>query len=80
MNITYLTYQYDVYHNGKKLYNILDMEYEVLPGVIGDGHRYMEISITYMDDHIKCIKDISSRIAFVKRNKSNRLCSGKEEE
>ena len=80
MNITYLTYDYDVYHNGKKLYNILDMEYEVLPGVIGDCHRYMEISITYMDDHIKHIKDISSRIAFVKRNKSNRLCSVKEAE
>lgn len=80
MNITHLTYDYDVYHNGEKLYNILDMEYEVLPGVIGDGHRYMEISITYMDDYIKHIKDISSRIAFVKRNKSTRPCFAKEEE
>ena len=80
MNITYLTYDYDVYHNGKKLYNILNIEYEVLPGVIGDGHRYMEISITYMDDHIKHIKDISSRIAFVKRNERSKLCSAKEVE
>ena len=80
MNITYLTYDYDVYHNGKKLYNILNIEYEVLPGVIGDGHRYMEISITYMDDHIKHIKDISSRIAFVKRNESSRPRLAKEEE
>lgn len=80
MNITYLTYDYDVYHNGKKLYNILDIEYEVLPGVIGDGYRYMEISITYMDDHIKHIKDISSRIAFVKRNESSRPWFVKEGE
>lgn len=80
MNITYLTYDYDVYHNGKKLYNILNIEYEVLPGVIGDGHRYMEISITYMDDHIKHIKDISSRIAFAKRNEVSKLCHAKEDE
>ena len=79
MNITYLTYDYDVYYKSEKLDNILDMEYEVLPGVIGDGHRYMEISITYMDDHIKHIKDISSRIAFVKRNESSRPRLAKEE-
>lgn len=83
MNITHLTHDYDVFYinKGKNLDNILDMEYNVLASTAG-GNCYVEISITYIDDddHIKHIKDISSRIAFVKRNKSNRLCSGKEEE
>ena len=78
MNITHLTYDYDVYYNGEKLDNILDMEYEILTNTIGNYSIY--IDITYIDSHIKHIKDISSRIAFVKRNKSSRLCSGKEKE
>ena len=78
MDITHLTYEYDVYYNGEKLDNILDMEYEILTNTIGNYSIY--IDITYIDSHIKHIEDISSRIAFVKRNKSNRLCSGKEEE
>ena len=79
MNITQLTYDYDVYYNGEKLDNILDMGYEVIAST-ANGKHYIEIDITYIDGHIKHIKDISSRIAFVKRNKSNRLCSAKEEE
>lgn len=79
MNITHLIYEYDVYYNGEKLDNILDMEYKVIAST-ADGKHYVEIDITYIDGHIKHIEDISSRIAFVKRNKSNRLCSGKEEE
>ena len=78
MNITHLTYEYDVYYNGEKLDNILDMEYEILTNTIGNYSIY--IDITYIDGHIKHIKDISSRIAFVKRNERSKLCSGKEEE
>lgn len=79
MNITHLTYDYDVYYNGENLDNILDMEYEVLASTIG-GNYYVEISITYIDGHIKHIKDSSSRIAFVKRNESSRPRLATEEE
>lgn len=78
MNITHLTYDYDIYYNGEKLDNIIDMEYEVIAGTIG-GNYSVYIGITYIDGHIKHIKDISSRIAFVKRNESSKLCSAKEE-
>lgn len=77
MNITHLTYDYDVFYNGEKLNNIIDMEYEVIASTIG-GKHYVEIDITYIDGHIKHIKDISSRIAFVKRNERNKLCYAKE--
>lgn len=77
MNITHLTYDYDVYYNGEKLNNIIDMEYEVIASTT-DGKHYVEIDITYIDGHTKHIKDISSRIAFVKRNERNRLCYAKE--
>lgn len=79
MNITYLTYDYDVYHNGEKLDNILDMEYKVI-AITVNGKHYVEIDITYIDGHIKHIKDISNRIAFVKRNESSRPRLAKEEE
>lgn len=81
MNITYLTYDYDVYYNGEKLDNILDMEYKVI-AIAVNGKHYVEISITYIDSnsYMKHIKDISSRIAFVKRNESSRPRLAKEEE
>ena len=79
MNITHLTYDYDVYYNGEKLDNILDMEYEVIASAV-NGKHYVEIDITYIDGHIKHIKDLSSRIAFVKRNESSRPRLAKEEE
>lgn len=79
MNITHLTYEYDVYYNGEKLNNIIDMEYEVI-AITVNGKHYVEIDITYIDGHIKHIKDISSRIAFVKRNESSRPRLAKEEE
>lgn len=79
MNITHLTYDYDVYYNGEKLDNIVDMEYEVIAST-ANGKHYIEIDITYIDGHIKHIKDISSRIAFVKRNESSRPWFAKEEE
>lgn len=79
MNITHLTYEYDVYYNGEKLDNILDMEYKVI-AITVNGKHYVEIDITYIDGHIKHIKDISSRIAFVKRNESSRPRLAKEEE
>lgn len=78
MNITHLTYDYDVYYNGEKLDNILDMEYEILTNTIGNYSIY--IDITYIDSHIKHIKDISSRIVFVKRNESSRPWFAKEKE
>lgn len=81
MNITYLTYEYDVYYNGEKLNNIIDMEYEVIASTIG-GNDYVEISITYIDDNgnVKHIHTDSRNIKFEKRNERNRLCSAKEEE
>lgn len=79
MNITHLTYDYDVYYDGEKLDNILDMEYEVIASTV-NGKHYAEIDITYIDGHIKHIKDLSNRIAFVKRNERSKLCSAKEEE
>lgn len=81
MNITHLTYDYDVYHNGKKLYNILDMEYEVIAST-ADGKHYVEIDITYIDGNgnIKHIKSDSQNIKFEKRNERSKLCSAKEEE
>lgn len=79
MNITHLTYEYDVYYYGEKLNNIIDMEYEVIAST-AYGKHYVEIDITYIDGHIKHIKDISSRIVFVKRNESNRPLFAKEEE
>lgn len=81
MNITYLTYDYDVYYNGEKLDNILDMEYKVLASTIG-GNYYIDISITYIDSngYIKHINCDSRDIKFEKRNKSTRPCFAKEEE
>ena len=81
MNITYLTYDYDVYYKSGKLGNILDMEYEVLTSTI-DGNSYIEISITYIDDngYIKHISRNSNDIKFEKRNESSRPYFAKEEE
>lgn len=83
MNITHLTYDYDIFYinKGENLDNILNMEYEVLTSTI-DGIYYVEINITYIDrnGYIKHINSNSENIKFTKRNKSNRLCSGKEEE
>ena len=83
MNITHLTYDYDVFYinKGENLDNILDMEYEVLTSTF-DGNSYIEISITYIDSngYIKHINCDSRDIKFVKRNKSSRLCVAKEEE
>ena len=81
MNITDLTYHYDVYYKSGKLGNILDMEYEVLTSTI-DGNSYIEISITYIDDngYIKHISRNSNDIKFEKRNESSRPCFAKEEE
>lgn len=81
MNITYLTYEYDVYYNGEKLNNIIDMEYEVIASTIG-GNDYVEISITYIDDNgnVKHIHTDSRNIKFEKRNESSRPCFAKEEE
>lgn len=81
MNITHLTYDYDVYYNGEKLDNILDMEYEVLAGIIG-GYSRVNISITYIDGNgnMKHISNDSKNIKFVKRNERSKLCSAKEEE
>lgn len=81
MDITHLTYEYDVYYNGEKLDNILDMEYKVLASTIG-GNCYVDISITYIDSngYIKHINCDSRDIKFVKRNESSRLCVAKEEE
>lgn len=80
MNITHLTYDYDVYYKSEKLDNILDMEYKVLASTIG-GNYYVGISITYIDSdgymkHINCSKEIK----FEKRNASSRPCFAKEEE
>lgn len=81
MNITHLTYDYDVYYNGEKLDNILDMEYEILTSTIG-GNYYVEISITYIDSngYMKHISRNSNNIKFEKRNESSRPCFAKEEE
>ena len=80
MNITHLTYHYDVYYRSEKLNNILDMEYEILTSTF-DGHSYIEISITYIDDdgYIKHISRNSNDIKFVKRNESSRPYFAKEE-
>lgn len=81
MNITHLTYDYDVYYKSENLDNILDMEYEVLTSTI-DGNSYIEISITYIDDngYIKHISRNSNDIKFEKRNESSRAYFAKEEE
>lgn len=81
MNITHLTYEYDVYYKSEKLDNILDMEYKVLASTIG-GNYYIDISITYIDSngYIKHINCDSRDIKFEKRNKSTRPCFAKEEE
>lgn len=81
MNITHLTYDYDVYYNGENLDNIIDMEYKVLASTIG-GNDYVEISITYIDDNgnMKHIHTDSKNIKFEKRNEGSRLCVAKEEE
>ena len=81
MNITYLTYEYDVYYRSEKLDNTLDMEYKVLASTIG-GNCYVDISITYIDSngYIKHINCDSRDIKFEKRNESSRLCVAKEEE
>ena len=83
MNITHLTYDYDVFYinKGKNLDNILDMEYEVLASTV-DGKHYVEINITYIaaDGCIKHIRCSSKHIRFIKRNKSSRPRLAKEEE
>ena len=83
MNITHLTYDYDVFYinKGKNLDNILDMEYKVLASTIG-GNYYVEISITYIDDNgnMKHIHTDSKNIKFEKRNESSRPWFAKEEE
>ena len=83
MNITHLTYDYDIYYinKGENLDNILDMEYEVIASTI-DGIYYVEINITYIDSngYIKHINSNSENIKFTKRNERNRLCYAKEEE
>ena len=81
MNITHLTYDYDVYYNGEKLDNILDMEYEVLASTIGDNY-YVRIDITYIDSngYIKHMNCDSRDIKFEKRNEGSRPCFAKEEE
>ena len=81
MDITHLTYHYDVYYRSEKLDNILDMEYEVLTSTI-DGNSYIEISITYIDGngYIKHISRNSNDIKFEKRNESSRPRLAKEEE
>lgn len=83
MNITHLTYDYDVFYinKGKNLDNILDMEYEVLASTIG-GNYYVEISITYIDGNgnMKHINTDSKNIKFEKRNERDRPCFAKEEE
>lgn len=83
MNITHLTYDYDVFYinKGKNLDNILDMEYEVIASTI-DGIYYVEINITYIDSngYIKHINSNSENIKFTKRNESSRPYFAKEEE
>ena len=81
MNITHLTYDYDVYYKSGKLDNILDMEYKVLASTIG-GNYYVDISITYIDSngYIKHINCDSRDIKFEKRNESSRPYFAKEEE
>ena len=82
MNITHLTYHYDVYYRSEKLDNILDMEYEVLTSTMYDDYYYAKISITYIDgnSNIKHINTDSKNIKFVKRNERSKLCFAKEEE
>ena len=83
MNITHLTYHYDVYYRSEKLDNILDMEYEVLTSTMYDDYYYYaKISITYIDgnSNIKHIESDSQNIKFEKRNERSKLCSAKEEE
>lgn len=79
MNITHLTYDYDVYHNGEKLNNIIDMEYEVIASTV-DGKHYVEIDITYIDDNgnMKHINTDSKNIKFEKRNERDRPWFAKE--
>ena len=81
MNITHLTYDYDVYYRSEKLDNILDMEYEVPASTIS-GKHYVEISITYIDSngYMKHIESDSQNIKFEKRNESSRPWFAKEDE
>ena len=81
MNITHLTYDYDVYYKGENLDNILDIEYKVLASTIG-GNYYVEISITYIDSngYMKHINTDSKNVKFEKRNESSRPWFAKEEE
>lgn len=83
MNVTHLTYDYNIYYinKGEYLDNILDMEYEVIAGTI-NGNYYVEINITYIDvdgciRHIRCD---SKNIKFIKRNESSRPYFAKEKE
>lgn len=82
MNITHLTYDYDVYYNGEKLDNILDMEHKVIASTIYNNYYYVEISITYIDSngYMKHINCDSKDIKFEKRNESSRPRLAKEEE
>ena len=81
MNITHLTYHYDVYYKSENLDNILDMEYKVPASTTG-GDYYVEISITYIDSngYMKHMNCDSKNIKFEKRNKSSRPYFAKEEE
>lgn len=69
MNITNLTYNYDIYYDDKKLDNILDMEYNVIASTIS-GNHYVEISISYINSYgnMQHIRTNSNHIKFVKRN------------
>lgn len=81
MNITHLTYDYDVFYinKGENLDNILDMEYNVLASTAG-GNCYIEISITYIDGNgnMKHINTDSKNIKFEKRNERDRPWFAKE--
>ena len=83
MNITHLTYDYDVFYinKGENLDNILDMEYKVPASTTG-GNYYVEISITYIDSngYMKHMNCDSKNIKFEKRNESSRPWFAKEEE
>ncbi len=83
MNITHLTYDYDVFYinKGENLDNILDMEYNVLASSV-DGKHYVGINIIYIDadGYIKHIRCDSKNIKFTKRNESSRPYFAKEEE
>lgn len=79
MNITHLTYDYDVYYHDEKLDNILDIEYDSMSrNFLGDS--CVNITIIYIDDTIREIKTTSNYVKFVKRNERFKPCLAKEDE